>query len=52
MIIKEQGRKNWCIFKNKLRLIAQGYTWIKGIKIEETFASVTRLECVELLSWV
>lgn len=37
------------IIRNKAKLVAQGYTQIKGIDFEETFALVTRLESIYLL---
>ena len=35
--------------RNKAILVAQGYSQIKGIDYEETFAPVTRLESIRVL---
>ncbi|TYK16336.1 retrotransposon protein, putative, Ty1-copia subclass [Cucumis melo var. makuwa] len=43
--IDEQG----VITRNKARLVAQGYTQIKGIDFGETFAPIARLETIRLL---
>jgi hypothetical protein len=32
--------------RNKARLIAQGFSQVEGIDIEETFAPVARLEAI------
>ena len=40
------GSKN--VIKNKVRLVAQGYTQIKGIDFEETFSPVARLEAIRI----
>ena len=37
------------ITRNKARLVSQGYTKIKGIDFDETFAPVTRIESIILL---
>jgi hypothetical protein len=37
------------ITRNKVRLVAQGYTQVEGIYFDETFAHVARLEFVKLL---
>ena len=36
------------IIRNKVRLVAQGYTQIEGIDFEKTFAPVTRLEAIQI----
>ena len=35
--------------RNKARLVAQGYTQVEGLDLDETFASVARLESIRLL---
>ncbi|GAA0187520.1 transmembrane signal receptor [Lithospermum erythrorhizon] len=37
------------VTRNKNRLVAQGYTQIKGVDFEETFTPVARLEFIKLL---
>ncbi|XP_062075426.1 uncharacterized mitochondrial protein AtMg00820-like [Humulus lupulus] len=37
------------VVSNKARLVAQGYTQIKGVDFEETFAPVARLESIKIL---
>jgi len=36
------------IIRNKVRLVAQGYTQIKEIDFEKIFAPVTRLEAIRM----
>ena len=36
------------VIRNKARLVAQGYTQVKDIDFDETFALVARLESVRL----
>ena len=36
------------VVRNKARLMAQGYTQIEGIDVEEIFAPVARLEAIRL----
>ena len=37
------------VFRNKARLIPQGYTQVEGIDFDETFAPVARLEAICIL---
>jgi hypothetical protein len=37
------------VVRNKARLVAQGFTQVKGIDFEETFAPVARLEAIRIL---
>jgi len=37
------------VTRNKARLVAQGYTQVEGLDLDETFASVARLESIRLL---
>ena len=36
------------VIRNKVRLVAQGYTQIEGINFEKTFAPVTRHEAIRM----
>jgi hypothetical protein len=38
--LNEDGK----VTKNKARLVCKGYTHVEGIKFEETFAPVSRME--------
>ena len=35
--------------RNKLRLVAQGYTQVEGIDFDQTFAPIARLEAIRIL---
>ena len=37
------------VFRNKARLVAQGYTQFEGIDLAETFAPVARLAAIRIL---
>ena len=37
------------VTRNKVRLVAQGYTQVEGLDFEETFAPVARLEAIRML---
>jgi hypothetical protein len=37
------------VVRNKARLVAQGYTQVKGLDIGETYAPVVRLEAIRIL---
>ena len=41
--------ENGIIFRNKARLVAQGFNQEKWIDYEETFAPVARLEAIKML---
>ena len=53
MIIKFQPRnkqdENGVIVRNKVRLVAKGYSQIEGIAYEETFAPLARLDSIKIL---
>nr|GEY41127.1 copia protein [Tanacetum cinerariifolium] len=42
--------ENGVVFRNKARLVTQGYNQQEGIDYEETYASVARLESIRILS--
>jgi len=48
-IFKNKSDEHGTVTRNKARLVAQGYTQIKGLDFDETFASVARLESIRLL---
>jgi hypothetical protein len=37
------------VVRNKTRLVAQGYTQVKGLDFRETYALVARLEAIRIL---
>jgi preprotein translocase subunit Sec63 len=37
------------VVRNKVRLVAQGYTQVKGVDFDETFALVAHLESIRIL---
>ena len=41
--------ENGVVTRNKIRLVAQGYSQEEGIDFEETNALVTRLEAIRIL---
>ena len=41
--------ENEVVTRNKVRLVAQGYSQEEGIDFEETFALVARLEAIRIL---
>ena len=48
-IFKNKSNEHGMVIINKSRFIAQGYTQVKGIDFDETFASVARLESIRIL---
>ena len=48
-IFKNKTDKFGNIARNEVRLVAQGYTQVKGVDFDETFALVARLESIRLL---
>ncbi|TYK13607.1 gag-pol polyprotein [Cucumis melo var. makuwa] len=49
LVFKNKTGEVGCVTKNKARLVAQGYTQVKGIDFDETFAPVALLEAIRLL---
>ena len=37
------------VIRNKVRLVAQGYTQVKGVDFDETFAPFARIESIRVL---
>src|ERR1044072_1473456 len=48
-IFKNKFVESGTVTRNKARLVAQGYTQIKGVDFDETFAPVARLESIRLM---
>ncbi|KAL0549314.1 hypothetical protein IC582_013795 [Cucumis melo] len=48
-VFKNKTDEVGCMTKNKVRLVAQGYTQVEGIDFDETFAPIARLEAIRLL---
>ncbi|KAA0046871.1 Retrovirus-related Pol polyprotein from transposon TNT 1-94 [Cucumis melo var. makuwa] len=48
-IFKNKTDEKGSVTKNKARLVAQGYSQVKGVDFNETFAPVARLEAIRLL---
>ena len=48
-IFKNKSDEHGTVIRNKSRLVAQGYTQVKEIDFDETFALVARLESIRIL---
>ena len=48
-IFKNKTDEDGEIIQNKSRLVAQGYTQVKGVEFVESFAPVVRLESIQIL---
>ena len=48
-IFKNKSDEHGTVIRNKSRLVAQGYTQVEGIDLDETFAPVARLESIRIL---
>ena len=48
-IFKNKTDEDGEIIQNKSRLVAQGYTQVKGVDFDESFAPVARLESIQIL---
>ena len=42
-VLKNKQDEHGVVIRNKARLVAQGYTQVKGLDFEETYAPVARL---------
>jgi hypothetical protein len=48
-VFRNKQDENGVITRNKARLVAQGFTQVEGLDLEETYAPVTRLEEIRML---
>ena len=48
-VYKNKSDEQGIVTKNKARIVAQGYTQIKGVDFDETFSLVARLKSIRLL---
>jgi hypothetical protein len=48
-ILKNKSEEHGMVIRNKVGLLAQGYTQIEGVDFDETFALVARLESIRIL---
>ena len=48
-VFRNKMNENGDITRNKVRLVAQGYSQEEGIDFEETYAPVARLEAIRIL---
>ena len=48
-IFKNKSDEHGTVFRNKSRLVAQGYAQVEGVDFDETFAPVARLESIRIL---
>jgi hypothetical protein len=48
-IFKNKSYEHGTVIRNKARLVAQGYTQIKGVDFDETFALISRLESIRII---
>jgi hypothetical protein len=48
-VFKNKQDENGMVTRNKARLVAQGFTQVKGLDFEETYAPAARLEAIRIL---
>jgi hypothetical protein len=48
-VFRNKPCQDGIVVRNKARLVAQGYTEVKGLDFGETYASVARLEALRIL---
>jgi hypothetical protein len=48
-VFRNKQDENGVVTRNKVRLVAQGYTQVEGLDFEETYAPVARLEAIRML---
>ena len=48
-VFQNKQNQDEIVIRNKVRLVAQGYTQVEGLNFEETYAPVARLEAIRIL---
>nr|ABA98088.1 retrotransposon protein, putative, unclassified [Oryza sativa Japonica Group] len=48
-VFKNKKNEDGLIVRNKVRLVAQGFTQVEGLDFDETFAPIARIEAIRLL---
>ena len=48
-VFRNKQDQDGIVVRNKARLVAQGYTQVKGLDFGETYAPVARLEAIRVL---
>ena len=48
-VFRNKQDENGVVIRNKVRLVAQGFTQVEGLDFEETYALVARLEAIRTL---
>jgi hypothetical protein len=48
-VFQNKKDENGLIVRNKVRLVAQGYSQVEGLDFDETFAPIARLEAIQIL---
>ena len=48
-VFRNKQYQDGIVVRNKVRLVAQGYTQVEGLDFRETYASVARLEAIRIL---
>jgi hypothetical protein len=48
-VFKDKQGEDGEVVRNKARLVAQGFSQVEGLYLEETFAPVARLEAIMIL---
>ena len=49
MVFQNKQDQDGIVVRNKLRLVAQGYTQVEGLDFGETYAPIARLEAFRIL---
>ena len=48
-VFRNEQDQDGIVIRNKARLVAQGYTQVKGLDFGETYAPTVRLEAIRIL---